>query len=996
MNRAPEDPRFRLIAPLGRGGTAEVVSVHVNDLHRPAALKYCLDDGSSDPNEFLKLVKREHALIGVLSYPGLVRPLEPPHARPGYILLELCGGPTLDRLGRVDDLPTALSILSAIACNLEFLRAQDIIHGDLKPQNVFLPISWQSLASDALFYTKLSDFSLGRRGAEPENARAGLGTVGYMAPEVLAQTTTSHQSDLFAFGLIAYNLLTGVHPFLNKGSDPVKVNSRIHEETVPSVGELRPDLADSLLARLVDRLLAKNPAARPSTAFEVCVLLEEAGSAYPFRRAIRPRHLIRHTESYEANRERLLVLSDGERQQLDDCTGMSIELLTLLTDANFASNNLFYESGQFHFSAGVYWPSRLRRRALAGFSSGSPARKRRLVRNAVDCSQSPAANSDRPILRLLPHLLRPATVRRLSLRPAKDAERNENHAPAAVLYLQSGDLPSAERCAYQAATLLSRDSHWKPAVQLIDRVIDFARLSNRRGEVVQLELQRATILKDSGDTNAAEAALQELIAHFEDRPPETTLGIVYNKLGDLYKMRSDFERGLASLTKALAIFEQLGNELEYSHTCNNLGNSYWQVGELDKSLAYYRRALRVQRRLGVVKDIASTLSNIGSVFCVRGKFRRGVFMLDESLRLKRELGHAGEIARTLNNLGYAYHILGDNLKALDFLHESLGLNRRIGSRKEIMFNLENLTAIMILAGQLRQSIEFLREGLELSGQLEDGAHEIAFSTGMGTVLMRLGRLGEARQMLEGVSERLQVTDDPMAGALHALARAQLSLLINNREEAIRFSSESLETASKHKDAMGQLRALLMLARLEDSVERCAQANRVISEIHFERMRTALAFNRSERFLHDGDPREAMNAIADHLADPLGIEEDIDGPMFCLVAAVCLMDNGRAGEAAPYLQRAQDQAQASHLAPELMTCGLLLGRLAVERGDFEDAYGNYKRAFQVAKQISGSLGQESDRTNFQQQRHVRQIVNEIKRLGLILGQKERAGASPARS
>ena len=81
MNRAPEDSRFRLIAPLGRGGTAEVVSVYVHDLKRSAALKYRLNDPAADPGEFVTLIKREYAHIGGLSFPGLVRLLEPPHSQ---------------------------------------------------------------------------------------------------------------------------------------------------------------------------------------------------------------------------------------------------------------------------------------------------------------------------------------------------------------------------------------------------------------------------------------------------------------------------------------------------------------------------------------------------------------------------------------------------------------------------------------------------------------------------------------------------------------------------------------------------------------------------------------------------------------------------------------------------------------------------------------------------------------------------------------------------
>jgi serine/threonine protein kinase len=77
-----------------------------------------------------------------------------------------------------------------------------------------LPSKWQNLDDNGLFYVKLSDFSLGRFSHEPDEARAGLGTVGFMAPETVALSRATFQSDLFALGVITYQVLTGVHPFM--------------------------------------------------------------------------------------------------------------------------------------------------------------------------------------------------------------------------------------------------------------------------------------------------------------------------------------------------------------------------------------------------------------------------------------------------------------------------------------------------------------------------------------------------------------------------------------------------------------------------------------------------------------------------------------------------------------------------------------------------------------------------------------------------------------
>ena len=187
MTTAAEDKRFTVVAPLGRGGTAEVTRVRLADSGREAALKAPLPCDSQPDSDFATLARREYELIGGHRFPGLVRLLESPHSHPDYLLLELCEGPTVDAVGRVEDIQVALNLISAMALSLEYLRVRGIVHGDLKPQNIFLPRNWDRIPPERLWYAKISDFSLGRMVDEPESARAGLGTVGYMAPEVIAQ-----------------------------------------------------------------------------------------------------------------------------------------------------------------------------------------------------------------------------------------------------------------------------------------------------------------------------------------------------------------------------------------------------------------------------------------------------------------------------------------------------------------------------------------------------------------------------------------------------------------------------------------------------------------------------------------------------------------------------------------------------------------------------------------------------------------------------------------
>ena len=378
MDQMAIDPRLRILEPLGTGGTARVVKAYHAQLKRLVAVKQWRSDCETSPADFLELANREHDLIGSYRFPGLVRIIEPPEPKYQQLLLEYCPGPTLDTIDRPDNMLTALNILSALALDLEFLHVTGLVHGDLKPQNVFLPQNWSELHRGRLSFVKLSDFSLGCQAGAGRNQRLGLGTIGYMAPETIADGEISHQSDLFALGIIAYQLLSGVHPFLGEDNDPVKVNSRIREQAPVSLAELRPDLTPELVA-IVTRLLSQDRVARPESGWATCVELEQTGATYPFRQAWRPAYLFQADQSYDDYVNDYLTLQDTESVRLRELTGGDPATLRLLLTANFIGNRLTYNGERFRFTGPIQWPHRLRAGLLGQFRNLSFGMRRSAV-----------------------------------------------------------------------------------------------------------------------------------------------------------------------------------------------------------------------------------------------------------------------------------------------------------------------------------------------------------------------------------------------------------------------------------------------------------------------------------------------------------------------------------------------------------------------------------------------------------------------------------------
>lgn len=983
MTHSEFDSPFKELGRLGRGGTAEVLRVFVSSLGRQAALKCPLGDASDHSVDFQKLAAREQLLIGGVNFPGLVRLLESPSDHPEHLLLELCEGPTLDRIGVISDLSLALNVLSAITVDLEFIRRKKIIHGDLKPHNFFAPQDWQAGAAGRLTYFKLSDFSLGRFEHEPEFARAGLGTVGYMAPEMITDGRSSHQSDLFALGVIAFQLLTGHHPFMMQDSDPVKINARIREDVTPPMERFRPDLPPSL-KELVNDLLAKEDNHRPRTALAVLHTLQEIGATFPFERALVPKYFFTSGASYNALVSELLPDCQDKRKWLDTITDRDTARLRCILDANHRRGSLPLAEKGFA-PRELYWPSHLRSRELKQFAAHTFALKRRNIENAVQSGVGEPASL--PAL-LLP-LLRPATVKRFSRRLAPIAEKSDAYELATRLYLQAGQLEAADRCALQAATALRSNHQAGDAVLCINSVLDFARNAGRLRDIRSLLMLKGDILKEAGETDQAFATYQQLIDLYSSLPPDKLLAETYKDLGDLYKTRQDAKAGLESLQQALEIFRQLGDELEVSRTYNNIGNSYYYAGDVVQTITQYRRALRIQRRLRAAAETASTLTNLGAIYCLKGRFRRGTFLLQKSLDLKKDLGNAGEIARTLNNLGYALHLSGQPEKGIAALQEALEINRRIGSKKEILYNLENLTEVQLAAGFLRDSLSYLTDGLSLAREQDDKPHQAQFLRSLAETYVYMGRIGEAEATLRDLVELVASIDDPIMTSMVDVVAGEIRAEVGDTVGAVEHFRAAYETALVAQLKLQELVSLLWLIRFADEPALLERSRELAEELGMKRELQQVQLHRIEYLLETDRLSEASTLIAQSADTCQSLPEALDTPRLLRVAAETQLRAGQRTDSAQYLARALRLAQRSALTGEMAKILSVQGQIESAHGHYGACYAKCRQALQLCKHIADSIPTESDRVFFQNTRSVRFLVDEIRRLGKLL-EKQRAG------
>ena len=253
--------RYRLDSQIGRGGMGVVYRATDLELHRRVAVKVISENSSEDARE--RLI-REARAAAALNHPHIVSVYDVGEANGlPFFVMELVEGPSLSKTP-----PTELSRIVElglqICAALEHAHTNNIVHRDLKPDNVLVSTTGQSI--------KLADLGLALPGHGARISRAGLvlGTPSYMAPEQALGHEVDARTDLYALGVLLYELTTGRVPF--KGDDPLAVVSQhVHAPAVPP-RVLRPDVPRPLEI-LILRLLEKNPAARFQTATEVAAAL---------------------------------------------------------------------------------------------------------------------------------------------------------------------------------------------------------------------------------------------------------------------------------------------------------------------------------------------------------------------------------------------------------------------------------------------------------------------------------------------------------------------------------------------------------------------------------------------------------------------------------------------------------------------------------------------------------------------------------------------------
>src|SRR5262245_53913957 len=275
---------YEILAPLGAGGMGEVYRARDNRLERAVALKVLPTDFAKDADR-LRRFEQEARATSALNHPNILTVHDfGLHEGAPFIVMELLEGEELR--AQLDE--GALSVRKAIeyaqqiTAGLAAAHEKGVVHRDLKPENLFVTKDGR---------VKILDFGLAK--LKPQKLAGGvdseaptlkpltnpgviMGTVGYMSPEQVRGQEADHRADIFSFGMILYEMLSGKRAF--NGVSVADVMSAILKEEPPELSETNAKISPQL-EKIVRRCLEKKPERRFQTASDLGFALEALTTA---------------------------------------------------------------------------------------------------------------------------------------------------------------------------------------------------------------------------------------------------------------------------------------------------------------------------------------------------------------------------------------------------------------------------------------------------------------------------------------------------------------------------------------------------------------------------------------------------------------------------------------------------------------------------------------------------------------------------------------------
>jgi tetratricopeptide (TPR) repeat protein len=892
--------RYRIQEKIGSGGMGVVYSALDEQLGLCVALKVLRPDVTGRSNGRLEQrLRRELLLARQVSHRNAVRIHD--IGQDGgllFLTMDLVSGRSLREVLKEEKILSpdrAVEIVRQLALALEAAHDEGIVHRDVKPANVLV---------DGTGRAWLTDFSVARSLRDPGITRTGavVGTLSYLSPEQARGGEVDGRSDLYALGILLFEMLTGELPFRG-GSEAEAMAQRITGAS-RDVHTLREDVPP-WLAAVVQRLLQRDPDRRFQTARELLQALEG-------RRSIRLLPLFRNAAAILA-------------------------LPALLI-------------------AG--WLAYLRHPAPAGPSAVQTARETSAPAETLPASVSPEARRayEKGLSLLAKRDDRAAAIElrraivadpaftvgwvRLARTLSGMGRQSEalNAARQAVATIAPGARSS--RAGREARAL---EAQLRGEPERARKILEALVAEQPNDAEARVELAEACT--EAGDLDAALAHLRRVVAEVPAHPRAWFLLCKTAILaGDSRTAADDY------LVHALVVQNRLGSEAGRAEALNAFGIAYQDLGQPERALESYEEAAAIRRRIGDDRGYAATLRNLAAVALSRGEHDRAGARLGEALAVLEKLDDPVGTAELHQDFGLLEEERGSYPEALEHYRRALQLRRPLGRPLDVADSLRSVGWASYLLGRYDDAMVYFNQGLELARQSGDQAGVTLGRQDVGTLQIVQGdwdaALASFTQALKE-SRELQMPEATASSLGHigrvALLHGRFQAALSSFAEAQAVLRELGDVRGQAEFGLAEAETRMEMGDLKAAARSLDQAGRWLAEAGNREQQAELLRLRSELSRRRGETTAARRFAESSVA-----EARSSGAVAILLDARLARArlDGRKGLAELRGLRAQADG-LGHRVLQLRTAEAL-ATAALEDGDLQEAEAAARAGLEAAE------------------------------------------------
>ncbi|HBL29536.1 MAG TPA: hypothetical protein DD490_22100 [Acidobacteria bacterium] len=694
--------RYEILEPVGGGAMGEVYKARDLSLGRVVALKFLPAELTRDPSARRRFLHEARA-VAALDHPNVATLYEIGESEGGRTFLSLAfyDGETLrQKLDRGPLPPSeAVDVARQIARGLAAAHRRQIVHRDVKPANVVV------LPDGTV---KLLDFGLAKMAGATTLTRLGAspGTPAYKSPEQTRGETVDPRSDLWALGVVLYEMLTGRVPFGGEYEQAV-IYSILNEPPRP----LEPGAFPVELAAVIEKALAKDPAQRFTTAEEM-----EAALA---RGSLEGKEAVELSEPEPSGPTAEAVTSKvhtGGLRRRSKIRWLTAALAVLVV-IGVALASWWWPAHRWDYAPEVArlvqqgeeleWQGDTRRglenaeslyrKALAR-DPGNPLIEAQLAALLVRINvQFPAQGQLEEIRRLTTHAVEVAPGHPMpwvALAKLRLLEDKPQEAEAAARKAIQQD-PSFDRGYTQLGEALVAQQHLEEGLEAFRRGIDTGQ------GYVRARLVYAAKLQDASRYDEAAAEFGKVLDYAPDHPTAK------ENLGAIYLIQGRY-------LDALPLFKDIFETTRDARSANSLGIAYFELNRMDEAVAAFKQAYEIEPSPTMARNIGECYDKIGDQGEARRWYELALKGFDQTVAL------GGQRAEMLRGRAFCAAKLGRFDEALANIEEAMRLKP---NQNAFLFRAAQIHA---MAGHRDQVYAWTRKAIQAGYSREDFRRDLAF------------------------------------------------------------------------------------------------------------------------------------------------------------------------------------------------------------------------------------------------------------------------------